>query len=87
MREYFTPQTCSFLFKQYNASFYTDSGNFLISGEDSNNLKLFEIDQDDETALIGNLSLENILFNDTSITFADFGSYNIFSFSIFKKEK
>ena len=87
MREYFTPQTCSFLFKQYNAAFYTDSGNFLISGEDSNNLKLFEIDQDDETALIGNLSLENILFNDTSITFVDFGSYNIFSFSIFKKEK
>lgn len=86
-REYFTIQTCLFLFKQYYAVFYTNSGNFMLKGDDSSNLKFFELDAGGEGSLVGDLSIDNIVFNDASISFDEFGTFEVFSFSIFQKTK
>lgn len=87
MREYFTYQTCLFLFEQYYAVFFTNRGNFVLNGKNSNNLQFFEVNQDGENSLIGDLTIENIVFDDTSITFSEYGTFDIFSFSILQKKE
>lgn len=88
IREYFTIQTCRFLFSQYDAIFFTDQGNLVLSGEDSSQLHLFSLNENNETKLLGDLKIDNVYFDDTSITFSNFGTFNVSYFAIpLKKNK
>lgn len=87
IQNYFTFESCKFLFLEYFVIFFTDQGKLLLRGSDGFNLELFQFDQSENLVLIGPISIQDISFNKTSIRFANYGDFQIASFSVLPKEE